>query len=337
MGRRRSQAVTLADVARRAGVSVATASKAINARDQVAAATRERVLRAAAELSFSPGGRTPAIGLLTDERGGRFAMPILLGAETAIERLAGERMSVLLCDARGDAGRQRDQLTVLARQVEGFLVLGYDNDLRPSLPRDLPVPVVYAYTESDHDADTSVVADDEGGARLATEHLVAIGRRHIAHLTGPAAYRAARARANGLLAVLGGHGLRPAGGRPRYGEWSQRWGRDAAHELLATAPDTDAIFCGNDQIAAGVAQTLRERGRRIPDDVALVGYDNWTEFAADCRPPLTTVDLNLERLGATAVRHLVAALGGRPSPGVHRQPCDLVVRESTAGTPAARR
>ncbi|MEU4564526.1 LacI family DNA-binding transcriptional regulator [Actinoplanes sp. NPDC023936] len=329
MGRRRSQAVTLADVARRAGVSVATASKAINAKDQVAAATRERVLRAAADLSFSPGGRTRAIGLLTDERGGRFAMPILLGAETAIGRLAGERMSVLLCDARGDAGRQRYYLTVLARQVEGFLVLGDDNDLRPPLPRDMPVPVVYAYTESDRRGDTSVVADDEGGARLATEHLIDIGRSRIAHITGPETYRAARARASGLLTVLGGHGLRPAGGQPRYGEWSQRWGREAAGELLTAAPHTDAVFCGNDQIAAGVAQTLRELGRRVPDDVALVGYDNWTEFAADCRPPLTTIDLNLEQLGATAVRHLVAALGGRPAPGVHRQPCELVIREST--------
>jgi LacI family transcriptional regulator len=78
-----------------------------------------------------------------------------------------------------------------------------------------------------------------------------------------------------------------------------------------------------------VAQTLRDLGRHIPDDVALVGYDNWAEFAADCRPPLTTVDLDLERLGATAVTHLFAALDGRPATGVLRQPCRLVVREST--------
>ncbi|MBB2947612.1 LacI family transcriptional regulator [Actinoplanes lutulentus] len=319
MGRRRTHAVTLADVARRAGVSVATASKALNARDQVAATTRERVLQAAGELSFSLGGRTRAIGLLADELGSRFAMPILLGAETALG------LSLLLCP--GKPG----QLAVLARHVEGIIVIGYDNDRRPSLPRDIGVPVVYAYAESDHPADVSVIADDEGGARLATEHLITLGRRRIAHITGPWSFRAARERAAGFDAILTGHGLRAAGGQPRYGEWSQRWGRHAAADLLAAHPDTDAVFCGNDQIAAGVAQTLHELGRRIPGDVALVGYDNWTEFAADCRPPLTSVDLNLRGLGATAVRIL---LDGTPAHGVHRHPCDLVIRASTVSPPA---
>ncbi|MEU4688975.1 substrate-binding domain-containing protein [Actinoplanes sp. NPDC023714] len=236
---------------------------------------------------------------------------------------------MLLCDARGDARRQRHYLAALARHVEGFIVLGDDNDVRPALPRDLPVPVVYAYGESDHPDDVSVLADDEGGARLAAEHLITLGRRRIAHITGPASYRAARSRAAGMVAVLADYGLRPAGGTPRFGEWSQRWGRQAAHELLAARPGTDAVFCGNDQIAAGVAQTLHELGRRVPDDVALVGFDNWTEFAADCRPPLTTVDLDLEGLGATAVRHLFAAIAGHPSRGVQRHPCRLVIREST--------
>ena len=335
MGRRRSQGVTLADVARRAGVSVSTASKALNDRDQVAAATRQRVLLAASELSFHPNppapglgsGHTRTIGLLTDELGGRFSIPILLGAEKA---LGDEPMSVLLCDARGDADRRRHHVnTLLARRIEGFLVLGDNNDVRTALPRDIPVPVVYVYAESDNPQDVSLLADDAGGARLAAEHLIALGRRRIAHVTGPHRFRAARDRVTGLSAALAEHGLALAGGEPRYGEWSQRWGRHAAHLLLAAEPGIDAVFCGNDQIGAGVAQTLRELGRRIPGDVAVVGYDNWPEFAADCRPPLTTVDLNLEHLGAAAIRHLFAALDQRPSPGVHRQPCRLVVREST--------
>ncbi|XVV15349.1 LacI family DNA-binding transcriptional regulator [Actinoplanes sp. CA-131856] len=327
MGRRRSETVTLADVARRAGCSIATASKALNSRAQVAEATRQRVLAAAAELSFRAPGRTRAIGLLTDELGGRFSIPILLGAENA---LAGERMSVLLCDARGDDARRRHYVsTLLARQVDGLIVVGDDNDVRPSLPRDLPVPVVYAYGESGHPDDVSVIADDGGGARLAAEHLIGLGRRRIAHITGPRRYRAARARAAGLRAVLAENGLPLAGDIPRYGEWSQRWGRHAAHRLLTENPETDAVFCGNDQIAAGVAQALTERGRHIPDDVAVVGYDNWTEFAADCRPPLTTVDLKLQELGETAVRLLFAALDGHPAHGVVREPCRLVVRAST--------
>ncbi|MFC8848288.1 MULTISPECIES: LacI family DNA-binding transcriptional regulator [unclassified Micromonospora] len=342
MGRQRSRSVTLSDVARLAGVSVATASKAINARSEVAPATRERVLRAAAELSFQPNvlarglisGRTKTIGLLTDELGGRLSIPILLGAENA---LANEQMSVLLCDARGDAIRRRHHIhALLARQVDGFIVLGDSNDLRPSLTRDIPVPVVYVYGESDAPGDLSVLADDEGGARLAMEHLVGQRRRRIGHITGPQGYRAARDRVTGLRAVLDGHGLPLAGGEPLHGEWSQRWGRHAARVLLAADPEVDAIFCGNDQIASGAAESVRDLGRHVPDDIAIVGYDNWEVFAADCRPPLTTVDLNLEQLGATAVTHLFAALDGRLTPGVIRQPGRLVVREST-GPPPARR
>nr|MDT0657378.1 LacI family DNA-binding transcriptional regulator [Micromonospora sp. DSM 115978] len=335
MVRRRSQAVTLSDVARLAGVSVATASKAINARGEVAPATRRRVLEAAQELSFQPNvlarglisGRTRTIGLLTDELGGRFAIPLLLGVENAI---GNEQMCVLLCDARGDVIRRRHYIqTLLARQVDGFIVLGDSNDLRPSLTADIPVPVVYVYGESDDDRDLSILADDEGGGRLATEHLVSLGRRRIGHITGPETYRAARDRVLGMRAVLASAGLPLAGDAPRFGAWSQRWGRQAARMLLAAAPDVDAIFCGSDQIATGVAETLLDLGRRIPDDVAIVGYDNWEIFAADCRPPLTTVDLNLQQLGATAVAHLFAALDGSRVTGVIRQPCRLVVREST--------
>jgi LacI family transcriptional regulator len=187
------------------------------------------------------------------------------------------------------------------------------------------VPAVYVYGESDDPADLSVLADDLGGGRLAAEHLLALGRRRIAHIAGPRGYRAARDRVAGLCAVLEDAGLPLTGGGPHYGDWSQRWGRHAAVMVLSAAPDVDAIFCGNDQIAVGVVETLLDHGRRVPNDVAVVGYDNW--------PPLTTVDLNLEQLGATAVEHLFAALDGRKSAGVIRQPCRLVVRDSTGPAP----
>ena len=338
MGRHKSQAVTLTDVARRAGVSVATASKALNDRDQVAAATRQRVLLAARELSFHPNalarglisGRTRTIGLLTDELGGRFSIPILLGAENA---LGNEQMSVLLCDARGDAIRRRHYIrTLLARQVDGFIVLGDANEIRPSLTADIPVPVVYVFCESDDPNDVSIVADDAGGARLAAEHLVSLGRRRIAHITGDPTYRAARDRASALRAVLDGAGLEPAG-EPLFGQWSQRWGRHAVGVLLNAQPDVDAIFCGSDQVAYGVLEGLRDFGRAVPDDVAVVGYDNWELLATESRPPLTTVDVNLEQLGAAAVRHLFAALDGQTATGVIRHPGRLIVRESTGVAP----
>jgi LacI family transcriptional regulator len=137
------------------------------------------------------------------------------------------------------------------------------------------VPVVYVHGQSTDPGDLSVLADDEGGARLAIEHLVRLRRRHIAHITGPQTHRAARDRVTGMPAVLAEHGLTLAGGEPLYGEWSQRWGRHAARTLMTAHPEIDALFRGNDQIAVGAAQALSDLGRHIPDDVAIVGYDNW--------------------------------------------------------------
>jgi LacI family transcriptional regulator len=335
VGRPRSTSVTLTDVARAAGVSLATASKALNARAEVAPETRRRVLQAAKEMSFRPNalarglvsGRTHTVGLLIDELAERFAFPVLLGAENA---LGDEENSVLLCDARGDAIRRRHHIqTLLARRVDGLIVLGSDNDVRPSLTKDISVPVVYVYGESDNVDDVSVLADDHGGARLAAEHLVALGRRRVGTITGPLSYRAARERVAALHEVLREADLPLDCAEPMYGEWSQQWGRQATHALLARHPEIDAIFCGNDQIAAGAAETLRDLGRDVPGDVAVVGYDNWEEFAAECRVPLTTVDLNLAQLGATAVRLLLEAFEGRPTSGVVHQPGRLVIRQST--------
>lgn len=335
VARERTRAVTLTDVADRAGVSVATASKALNTGNQVAAETRRRVLQAADELSFRPNalarglisGRTGAVGLLTDELGGRFAIPVLLGIENA---LGSGDMSVLLCDARGDAIRRQHYIrALLARQVDGFIVLGNTNDSCPSISSDLRVPVVYVYGESTDPDDLSIVSDDPGGARLAIEHLISLGRSRIGHITGEETYRAARDRAAAVQATLEEAGLPLIGGAPRYGEWTRHWGRHATRALLGAHPELDAIFCGSDQIANGALEVISELGGRIPDDIAVVGYDNWEVFSADCQPPLTSVDLNLPQLGATAAAHLVDAIDGRGTSGVVRLPGRLVVREST--------
>jgi len=120
----------------------------------------------------------------------------------------------------------------------------------------------------------------------------------------------------------------PHGG-VRSGEWSERWGREAARQLLADEGDPDAIFCGSDQIARGVADTVRAAGRRIPEDVALVGFDNWEPMAPGAQPPLTSVDMCLEEVGWVAAELLLAAIGGEPAYGVRTVPCRLMVRESS--------
>ena len=178
------------------------------------------------------------------------------------------------------------------------------------------------------DGGAAVLPDDEGGGRLAADHLLAIGRRRIAHVAGPERFLAARLRARGFSAALAAAGVEPCGAI-RYGEWGERWGREAAGQLLADQPD--AIFCGSDQIARGVADTLRAVGRRVPDDVALVGFDNWAPMTLGALPPLTSVDPCLEEVGRAAAGQLLAAIGGERPRGVHKVPGRLAVRESSGG------
>jgi LacI family transcriptional regulator len=333
-GSARTRSATLADVARLAGVSIATASKALNGRTHVRAETRDRVLEAAEQLSFSPNtlarsliaGRTGTVGLLTSDLEGRFSIPILMGAEDAF---GAGKVAGFLCDARGDMIREQHHVqALLNRRVDGLIVVGSRTDPRPSLGRNLPVPVVYTYAPSEDPDDLSIVCDNVGAGRLAIEHLLACGRTRIAHITGDPTYGAARERAEGALAAVHDAGLSLVG-EVRYGTWTEGWGRAAAAMLLDRNPDIDAVFCGSDQVARGVLDTLRERGRNVPDDVAVLGFDNWKVLTTNARPPLTSVDMNLQELGRAAARALFAALDGSPRSGVEQLPCRLVIRGST--------
>lgn len=331
----KQRAVTLSDVAERAGVSIATASKALNDRSQVAPATRERVVAAATEMSFSPNqaarnllaGKTGTVGLLTSDLEGRFVIPILMGAEDAF----GEgQVNVFLCDARGDTIREKHHLkALLNRRVDGIIVVGAKTDPRRSLGHDLPVPVVYAYGPSDDPGDLSLIPDNRAGGRLAAEHLIACGRRRIAHITGDPSYRASHDRVEGVLDALAAAGLELVG-EPMYSEWSEHWGRAAAAVVFDRYPDVDGIVCGSDQIARGVLDTARDIGRGVPDDVAVIGYDNWEVLATNSRPELTTIDANLEQLGREAARRLFEAIeSGETGQGVRELPVRLVIRSTT--------
>lgn len=327
--------VTLNDVAKLAGVSISTASKAMNNRQQVRAQTREKVLAAAEQLGFVPNslarglleGRTGTVGLLTNDLEGRFSIPILMGAEDAFG--AGQ-VSVFLCDARGDAIREQHHLrALLSRRVDGLIVVGDRPDPRPSLGQGVGVPVVYVYAPSRDPRDLSVVADSSGGGQLAAEHLLALGRTKIAHITGDPTYGATGDRVTGMLRVLDQAGVALVGGKALFGDWTESWGRGAARMLLGRYPEVDGIFCGSDQIARGVLDALRELGREVPADVAVVGHDNWDVLATNSRPQLTSIDMNLELLGRQAAQFLVAAIGGQRASGVHKFAGRLVPRGST--------
>jgi len=326
--------VTIRDVAAEAGVSIGTASKALNGQGKLRAETRERVAEAAQRLGFAPNtlaqallaGRSFTVGLITTDSFGRFSIPVMLGAEDA---LGTGQVSVFMCDTRDEPSRERRYVeTLTARQVDGLIVTGRRIEPRPPVVAGPGIPVVYAMTQPLGQDGPAVLPDDQGGGRVAAEHLLAAGRRRIGHITGPERFLAARKRAAGFGAALAAQGLATHGG-VRFGEWSERWGREAARRLLASEGDADAIFCGSDQIARGVADTLRAAGRRIPEDVALVGFDNWEPMALGAQPPLSSVDMCLEEVGRAAAELLLAAISGEPAHGVRTVSCRLVVRESS--------
>lgn len=328
--------VTLADVARAAGVSVATASKALNGRAHVSSRSREAVLAAARSLSFTPNpfaralNRAPTntIGMLTSDLDNRFVLPVLLGAEDAFG--AGS-LSVLLADARDNPMREQLQIqSLLSRRVDGLLVVGRTTNPRQPVRVVTDVPVVYVYAPSTSDDDVSFEPDNVLAGRLIAEHLVATGRQRIAMVNGEDSYAAARDRLRGVASALDAAGLELMGSAGRvFGEWNERWGRDATTHLLDRHPDVDAVIAGSDQIARGVADALREHGRRIPEDVAVTGFDNWDVLVEHARPPLTSVDMNLQELGRLAAEALVDAIEGRPRHGRVRNPVSVVERASS--------
>ena len=334
---------TIRDVAQAAGVSIGTVSKALSGRGKLRPETTTRVQAAAARLGFRPNalahslvrGRTFTVGLLTSDLEGRFSIPLLTGIEDA---LGDACISVFLCNVRRDPAREQQHLeSLLAKRVDGIIITGSRTDPRP--PIDLGaarVPVLYAFALSQNPDDLSLIPDNVQGGRIAAEQLVHAGRRAIAHVTGPESYDCVPFRRAGMLEVLRAHGLDCPDRRTLVGEWSEAWGYEAAGRLLDVAPEADAVFCGSDQIARGVMDRLREAGVRVPDDVAVVGFDNWDVVVEGTRPALTTVDMELEQLGRLAGRCLLDLIDGRRESGVRREPCRLVVRESCgANRPAA--
>ena len=331
---RRHTGPTIAEIAAAAGVSPGTVSKALNGRGQLRAQTRATIQRAADELGFRPAPyrrlapdlRSYTVAVLTDDSFGRFSMPVMLGAESA---LGAGQISVMLCDDRGDPIRERHYLDMLhRRRVDGLIVTSRRTEARETLAGATSFPVVYTLTSSTDPDDVSVIADEEQGAREATTHLITTGRRSIAYVSGPQRHRSARLRADGVTNALRSTG---AGGPVAvlWGEWSEFWGRQAAVILRDSHPDVNGVVCGNDQIARGLCDGLRDLGVRVPYDVAVIGFDNWDVIAMASRPPLTSVDLRLDEIGRVAATELLAKVEGHGSRGLIRVPTRLVLREST--------
>lgn len=341
-GLRPTQRVTIRDVAKLAGVSISTASKALNGQGRMTAETRDRVVTAAETLGFTPNAmarglvsqRSFTIGLLTNDTYGRFTLPVASGlAASMVER----GVSVFLCALTDNPERARVNLRAMQEKcVDGLIVAGkrIDRGLPITLP-PLPLPVIHVNSVCG-EGDIGFVPDDHGGAKAAVAHLAALGRQRIAHVTGPASFAAVGLRVAGWREALAEAGL-PVFGSAASGEWSEAYGFAVGRDLLEKAPSQrpDAVFCGNDQIARGIIDALTLGGVSVPQDIAVVGFDNWEIFAAATRPPLTSVDMALASLGEKAGAALLDLVDGVDvAPGIRRMPCRLVVRQSCGGTAA---
>jgi LacI family transcriptional regulator len=333
---RRREQLTIHDVARRAKVSVGTVSKALNDKGRLRQETRERIIALARDLGFRPNdlaqslhrARSMTVGILSTDSFGRFTFPIVEALE---RRLFDHGIAVFMCNATDDPMRERRHIEqLLGKRVDGLVVTARRADKREPIEPVAPgLAVVYVFSRVDNADALCLLPDDAGGAKLAVRHLASLGRRRIAHITGPERFEAVRLREAGYRAALSEAALPARQGDCLAGRWSEAWGREAVHRLFGgRGSEPDALFCGNDQIARGALDALREIGRAVPGDVAIVGFDNWNVMTEAARPPLSSVDMNLDALGREAGAALIEMMAGRALAGVRRLPCSLVVRSS---------
>ncbi|WP_350275684.1 LacI family DNA-binding transcriptional regulator [Kribbella sp. HUAS MG21] len=328
------QVITLSDVAAAAGVSLSTASKALNGTDRISEATREHVRVTADRLGFRHNalarsfarGRSQTIGVLTHRASNPFTRVVLASAAT---ELGAKERAILLYDARIDEQDVAESILQLrARRIDGVIVIGTGTSFpTPSLTSRFDVPVVYAFTFTGDPDDVIITSDDTAIGRLAVNHLLSTGRRRIAHITAEPHDHAVQRRLAGAEQVLTDAGIEWVTA-PRFGRWREGWGAEAVAEVLAEAPDLDAVFCGSDAIARGVERVVRASGRDVPGDVALIGVDNWEQLMHDQRVThhLTTIDVGLEEMGRLVAARL---LEPDPRPGIQYVAPQVVTAETT--------
>jgi DNA-binding LacI/PurR family transcriptional regulator len=312
---------TLEQVAERAGVSRSTASRAINGGLRVSPEAMESVAAAVADLGYTPNRaarslvtrRTDSVALVVPEPDERvlsdpFFAGVLNGVSTP---LAASDLQLLLVIARpGESERTARYLR--AGHVDGAIVVSHhDDDAIDRALRASGLPTVFIGRPLAGGEGAAVVdTDNVLGGRLATEHLLAIGRRRIGTIAGPADMSAGVDRLEGWRASLAEAGL-PADAVV-HGDFTVDGGAAAARELLARHPDVDAVFIASDLMAAGALPVLAEAGRDVPGDVAVVGYDN-SGLATTTKPHLTTVTQPVIAMARAAGEELVAQLQGRPT------------------------
>ncbi|WP_344781005.1 LacI family DNA-binding transcriptional regulator [Microbacterium kribbense] len=323
----------MADVAARAGVSGQTVSRVVNASPRVDAATRSRVETAMAELGYRPHraaralrtGRTQTIGLVAATLASVGNSRML----QAVADAAAARGYAVVVVRLGKSGRIDDAFDRLLDQgVDGAIVLNEATERVRG--RVAPVGLRLVVVDSPGDDRFAVVQTAHAdSARSAVAHLLALGHQTVRHLAGPVGSFAAHERERGWRGALADAGAHAP--EVLRGDWTAASGHRIG-AVLAADPGVTAVFAANDQMALGLLRALADAGRRVPEDVSVVGFDDVAD-AAEYRPPLTTVRQDFDALGRHAVAALVGAIEGDPR-RAEVVPAQLVVRASTAPPPA---
>ncbi|MFI2614559.1 LacI family DNA-binding transcriptional regulator [Streptomyces sp. NPDC018584] len=314
---------TLEAVAARAGVSRATVSRVVNGDPGVRETLAERVRHAVDELGYVPNRaarslvtrRHDAVAVVIAEPETRvFADPFFaLQLRGISKELTARDVQLVLLLTEGRDDHERVGRYLAGGHVDGALVFSLHlDDPLPGIIRRAAVPTVFGGrpgwpdAAADEQAAPYVDCDNRGGAREAVRHLVGLGRGRVAHITGPLDQTSAVDRLDGYRDVLGDVDPRLIA----EGDFTPAGGERAMRQLLDRAPELDAVFAANDLSASGALRVLRERGRRVPDDVAVVGFDDMLPVAEQADPPLTTVRQDIEEMGRLMARMLLRGRGG---------------------------
>ncbi|MFE5710759.1 LacI family DNA-binding transcriptional regulator [Streptomyces sp. NPDC056501] len=333
---------TLEEVAARAGVGRGTVSRVINGSPKVSEQAKAAVEQAVAELGYVPnraaralaGSRTDAVALVIPETEARlFAEPYFLDIIRGVSaELADADKQLLLTLIRSEQERQRFEQYLAAQRVDGVLLVSvHGDDPLPDQVRALGLPAVLNGRRREDERVAFVDSDNTGAGRTAVAHLAARGRRGIATITGPLDMYVARCRLDGYREGLADAGLAPDEELVANGDFTEEGGRRAMRELLDRRPALDAVFAASDVMAAGARAVLRAAGRRVPEDVALVGVDD-SAVARHMDPPLTSVRQPIEEMGRTMARLLlqeIAAPSEQDEQPRRMLPTELVVRASS--------
>ncbi|PTA68686.1 LacI family DNA-binding transcriptional regulator [Deinococcus arcticus] len=326
--------VTLAQVAREAGVSPSTVSRILNGTANVAPDKRVRVEAVIARLNFRPnpqaqalaGGRSLTIGVVTPSLHSTFYGEALAGIEAALNDTP---YHPIVISGQWRTEREQEALNVLlARRVDAVILLGGivdDEVLRPLAQR---VPIIAVGREVQGLGESCIVLDNALGMRLIAQHLLSLGHRQFAYISGAERQSDAMARKAAFLSCLHEAGLTPPPALMEVGHYLEDGGQGAAERLLATGLPFTALVCANDQMALGARLALYRAGRRVPDDVSLTGFDDVVTSRL-MTPPLTTVRQAIYDIGVSAAHEALKLLDGQPAQR-HVFTPELVVRDSTA-------